>query len=812
MALKNHLTTKNTKDNHHELTAFFYIKGSKDYPSGQSISEPFGYDVKETDGSTINSERPIFGSSIRDLYINYPDLIEVSNNYSIYEDKNNLISTNQDITLNGKRPRLDRDEEYISTLLIKNGSSDEAYKTIYPNYDASDKDSLVENLNGETTKVDYLLNPSAKKFNFRSCVFWQKIFTLLEYIKKYEADIYSDEQANIAMPGFFNDNMQYWYRNPQQAETKVSNLSTLAKYIALFIPHIMPSNSATQNISELIPKRHLFNPVRTRILAGEGEEISTYKLDDNYKYGEDEDFKNKYSTDVYLDQLWNKLDANANDDGKEMMFDGLDIRITDLYNISCSFSEHTGRLTKIRFELGYKHLTDIDGQNFTEEEGNYETWNFNIYFDPDAFIDSDTTTEQFPVWTYNDLDFDNDFRGPDNQYDYTNPLFNKYDNDYANILVPNTEPDGTPILNSVHGKFVATTTEIESQMLKAILDKTKSGGYTGYTIYPVRRISPYIGTDGEVVWDPSNSIDQKFYVFYKSVPPTSEQCNTAVYNYLLTLHSDTNNCHGEHRNDEGKVDFIGHDPTNIAETINFLANMYPTLFEATEIYIIPADKKHCTNGATPDLADYSDPSTYFSNTTAKRIHESITNTKKEFENFSFTQNGEPQNSSSTTLKYYPVEVFKVGSIDGSDNGSTSYKFDFPWYALNKGGNLADNCLTTLEGFHDYKQKMFANNQDPTNIADIFQIIMIMLTRNMFTGPSSQNMHDPNKTRYGNILGIPITYSIDNEKDPTVSDKYFNRASFTINAVKFIVYAQHGKDFGSTMGKVINVSTITGASS
>ena len=85
--------------------------------------------------------------------------------------------------------------------------------------------------------------------------------------------------------------------------------------------------------------------------------------------------------------------------------------------------------------------------------------------------------------------------------------------------------------------------------------------------------------------------------------------------------------------------------------------------------------------------------------------------------------------------------------------------------------------------------------------------MILLTRNMFTGPSSINMHDPMKSRYGNILGIPITYSIDNEKDTTVSDKYYNKATFVINAVKFIVYAQNGKDFGSTTGRSINLTSI-----
>lgn len=812
MALTNHLSTEDS-NNHHELTAFFYIKGSKDYPSGQSISEPFGYDVKAEDGNSINSERPIFGSSIRDLYINYPDLIEVSNSYSIYEDRDNLISQNEEISLNGTRPRLDRDDEFISTLLIKNSTSDEAYKTIYPNYSATSKEQLIENLNGETTKPGYVLNPSAKKFNYRSCIFWQKVFTLLEYIKKYEAQICLDEQANINEPDFFNANKNAWYKNSDVASTTIDNMSTLTKYIALFIPHLMPpTSSAASNpdISSLIPKRALFNPVRTRIIAGDDLPISTYKVNDNDRYENDEEFKSKYLTDVYLDQLWNKLTANENDDGVDMMFDGLDICISDIYNISCSFSEHTGRLTKIKFELSYRHLTDIEGSNSTESTNpeNYETWTFNIYFDPDAFVDSDTTSEQFPVWTYNDLDFDNDFRGPEYQYDYTNPLFNKYDNDYANILVPNTEPDGTPILNSVHGKFVATTAEIESQMLTAILNKTKSGGYTSYTIYPVKRVSPYIGEDGEVVWDPSNSIDQKFYIFYKNVPPTAEQCNTAVYNYLYALHSDSNHCHGETRDPiTNKVLFIGHDAKSPAETINFLSNMYPTLFEATEIHIVPAYYRHCVNGTSSDLAQYNEPSTYFSCTTAKRMRESIVNIKKEFEQFAFTQTGEPQISQ--TIKYYPVEIFKIGSIEGSDNGSSSFKYDFPWYAVNnKNGNMADNCLTSLEGFQDYKQKMFALNHDPQTDADIFQIIMIYLTRNMFMGPSSLNMHDPNKSRYGNILGVPITYTIDDEKDPSVTGKYYNRATFVLNAIKFVVYAQTGKDFGSVTARAINVTSIS----
>lgn len=812
MSVINHFTTTTnadgTNDNHHNITAFFYIKGSKDFPTGQSISEPFGYDVRESDPSTVNGEKAIFNTSIRDLYINYPDLVEVSNDYSIHSDSGNLIPTNDEITLNGTRPRLDRDEEFISTLLIKNGSSDEAYKTIFPNYEAKTFEELKDGLSGETTKPGFIVSPAEKKFNFRSCVFWQKMFTLLEYIKKYESEIYTNDHQNNNVPSFFLDNYQNWYREPENTKVKVQSISNFAQFLTLFIPYLMPSTTGTQNISSLIPRLKLFNPVRTRILAGDGTEISDYNIDPNHSYSSDDEFKEKYSTEVYLDQLWGKLDATTSVDGYEMMLDGLDVRISNIYDISCTVSEHTGRIKKFSFTLGYRHLTDDDNNNLSQDPNNYETWTFNIYFDPDAFIDSDTTTEQFPVWTYNDLDFDNEFRGAEHQYDYTNPLFNKYDNDYANILVPNTEPDGTPILNSIHGKFVASNSEIESQMLSAILEKTKSGGYTGYTVYPVKRVSPYIGEDGEVVWDPKNSIDQKFYVFYKTVPPTAEQCNNVVHDYIYNLHSDTHNCHGEHRNpDTGKVEFIGHDPTNAAETINFLSNMYPTLFEATEIIIVPAHKTHCTNGASSDLADYSDPSTYFSNTTPKRIHEALTNTVMDFSQFGFSVTGEPMNSSSNT-KYYPVEVFKIGSIEGSDNGATSFKFDFPWYAVNKGGNLSDNCLTTLEGFHDYKQKMFANDQDPTSMVDIFQLIMILLTRRMFTGRSSLDMHDSTKQRYGNILGIPINYSCDVQKDPSVGTQYYNRAQFTINAVKFVVYAQHGKDFGSATASSVNYTSVT----
>ena len=43
--------------------AFFYIKGSTDYPDNQLISKPFGYDRGD-----VTQEHPIFNTTIADLY------------------------------------------------------------------------------------------------------------------------------------------------------------------------------------------------------------------------------------------------------------------------------------------------------------------------------------------------------------------------------------------------------------------------------------------------------------------------------------------------------------------------------------------------------------------------------------------------------------------------------------------------------------------------------------------------------------------------------------------------------------------------
>ena len=815
------------KDNGHRLTAFFYIKGSKDFPSGQSISDPFGYDLKTDDdpNSQQVSERPIFNTSIRDIYISYPDIIEVNNNYSGYSDPNNLILHNEKISLNGKRPRLDRDEEYVSTLLIKNGSSDPMYKTIYPNFTTDDIDSkedLEELITNETTRPGFIVDPTAKQYNIRSCVFWQKMFTLLEFIKRHEKEIYTLEfGTNPALgvdarllPEMFLKHMDTtsdstsWYKNKEQSLHTIRQISgAFRRFITIAIPKLV---STVTDISPLEPKLKVYNPVRTSFLSNPSAPISTYYADPNYDYDGDQSFKNNYETDVWLDQLWSSVgnDENEASDPGHTMFvkDGLDIRIAEMSDLTCVFSEHTGRITKLTLPIAYRHLTSDSNEinKKTKEPENFETWKLDIYFDPDAFIGA-ADAEEFPVWTYNDVDFDNVHRGPGYQYDVENPYFNKYDNDYANILVPNTEPDGTPILDSIHGKFVATNDEIESQMVAAVLDKTKSGGYMAYVPYSVRRVSPYISEQGEVIWDPANSIDQKFYVFYKTVPPTEEGCQAAIRNYLEHLHDQ---CHPEQRDENtGKVTFIGHGSG--ADKTNFLAKMYPSLFKAVEVVIVPAYKTHCINGLDAS-ASYDDPRTYYGNTTPKRIHESIVGTVKDFQNFQFTTTGVPVVSDGTAKLQAAVEIFKIGAMEGTINGDSSFIYDFPWYAINKFSS-EDNCLTSIAGLGDYKQKMFMNGQDPTSIADVFQFIMIKLAEQMFTSNSRPNMHDISKHRYSSILNIPISYDSDDKIDVAVKEngtpKHYNVAEFIINGVKFKVYAQIGKDFGSALQSSKPLNTV-----
>ena len=67
--------------------AFFYIKGSTDYPDNQLISKPFGYD--RTD---VTQEHPIFNTTIADLYKKLHKPRVVDNLYSLASDTDHGIN------------------------------------------------------------------------------------------------------------------------------------------------------------------------------------------------------------------------------------------------------------------------------------------------------------------------------------------------------------------------------------------------------------------------------------------------------------------------------------------------------------------------------------------------------------------------------------------------------------------------------------------------------------------------------------------------------------------------------------------------
>lgn len=773
----------------HLLEGLFVIKGSKDYPSGQSISEPYGYDK--------DIETPIFKSSLRDVYISVPDIIEVNNGYSGYEDSDNYIGINPNVTLDHPSPRMDRTDDFVSTILIKNGSKDEAYKFINPNFEFEPDatgNKYGDFLINSTTNPGTVLGTEGAPYNVRTCVFWQKMFSMIEYIKKNEKIIC---QLHLEGLEYSDDwNTRYvntgYYSNGELTKNYVKTLNPLAQMLAIYHPY---STLTTDNVSVLAGEDKInggllkYNLPRMEFIDGTVNESYTTHP---------ETFKDVCKNNIILDQLANfyTTDTGAGDD--VYVFNGIDLKFEGFSSIVCTFSSNKERITKVAFDVSFRDIVIGDAV-----AAHRQKWSFVIYFDPDAFVNSVSanSSEKFPVWTYNDEDIDNTLRGVDHQYDTANPKFNKYDNDYCNMLIPATDEDGNP---TVHGKFVASQSEITTQMVSAVADKIKNGGFANFVELPVRRISPYIDVSGPVptvAWATDKPATQIFYIFYKNVPPTEAEQLEAVRNYLDQLHSDSTHCTGMHyiNDDEAQgVEFIGHDADSEEDRAQFLSKMYPDIFSLTTVHIIPAKYDHC-RGDISGSDIYADPSNYYSTVTPERMVESITNGSSNTTNFTLSPNGYV--SAATGLNTaYPVEVFKIGAINSDTNQETSYKYDFPWYAINKSTNTP-NCLTSITGMNEYKQKNFQNHE-PSSNADRFQFILLVLTGLMFEESTGTFVnHSKTKRAYNSILGVSIAYDFDTKIDPNLLDSgdvgghHFNVASFTINAVNYIVYAQRGKTFG-----------------
>lgn len=746
--------------NVHNINLFFYVKGSKDYPNGLKISDKFGFeDVtsealfnKETGFLNVNPEYAIFDNSIRDLFVKNKGLFEVNNIYSLFSDEHNKILPSRwpgenDESAGKMTTRSDRTMEYISTFLIRPAQSSDstqdeldntAYKYIFPNYNY---ESLTSILSVASPNKD---GGGKYEYSPRSTIFWQKMFTLFEFLKKEETNIV-DNAITGSYPQLFADHeSDGWW--PESVKEALNRESSLGQFIGLFIGSgsFSPANEAA-------------NLNRFRLTYTTGTEVVPTGIEKTQE------------------SLWKKLTAGGE------VSTGINIEYVE-GSASFQRSVHTGRIASMTFSIKYLPY------NTVEIDDNKDVWNFTVYLDPDSFMES-ASTSQFSVWTYNDEDLDDQYP------EYKETGFNIYDNDYANMLRPEGDPK--------RGHFVATDEEINASMANKMMEIMQGTDYTGFYVFETTRVSPEIvqnGTVGskpnyEVTWHEgesprTNVTKQKYYIFYNTTPPTPEQAKTAVQNYILDLHS---HCHEQtyYGPNEPKtgVKYIGH-PTTRTELINWLSNMYPDMFSETIVYIVPPSVNHRKNQLTDEFL--WNPEGYFNTITPQRIYESV-RTIYDFRNFEFSNNGSVTIPTSTGTgidrKQFPTEIFHLGGLSDQLNDGV-FKFGFPWIACTNNTDISLNPLTSQTGFTDYVPKFFTEDVQPSSPADEFQLVMLYLTMKMFT-------NNDLKTRLASINGVTITYEQDPSTDSSVTNKkVYNVAKFIINSVTFKVYAQIGKSFGS----------------
>ena len=757
----------------HDINLFFYIKGSKDFPSGHGISEPFGFDQAtatkindtETGYINVNSETAVFSASIRDIYLKNKNAREIENTYSLISDNDNLIFNYIKNTPSlGSTPRNERSLEYLSSMIVKQSTANtedertaenKLYKQIYPNYTYTSKASL-----------DALLTissgSSSNDYPPRQAIFWQKMFSLLEFLKKEEKNIIDNDSTN-SYPNTYNENKNNWFPSTVSIEAAMNNETSLGQFIGLFVGNDdfkVTSSSYEIRSSEnggsiLYPT----NPLRNLHLTGAMSPSTD--VDDN----------GVPTISVIQEKLWSDLDIKY-------------VPGTAYFERS----SHNDRIKYMTFTIRYKQYSDTTVSD-------YETWRFTIYFDADAFI-ADSTTNKFGVWTYNDQDLDDEYP------DASMAGFNKYDNDYANLL---RDPPK-------YGHFMATEAEVEQAMAQAMLDQMRGNDYTAFLPVDIIRVSPELiesGTTSDnkpiytVNWPSINSSEnptahgvgkQTFYVLYNTVAPTASQAREAIKDYLLNLHSEC----GEqvyYASNEAKsgVKYIGHS-NNTTDLTNWLSKMYPELFSETVVHIIPPFYTHCIDGSTD--ANRWDPSKYFHTETQKRLIETMKGVNT-FAGFKFEENGNISipSTSGEQRKYFGTEILYIGGLN-DDQTDGAFKFPAPFIATMNADTL-DNPLTSQTGFAGYTPKFFDHNASPTSPSDLLQFIIIKLMNQMFITGNQ-------KTKLNPIAGVNVTYSQDALTDPRVStDQTCNVATFIINNVTFNVHAQINKNFCNVNGQEVS---------
>lgn len=730
---------------------FFYVKGSKDYPIDQVVSDKFGYD---NTGDGTFAQTAVFDTSIKDILIRTTNPKQIDNLYSLYSDSSNGISAKSERT--GLNIRNDRSQEYLSSIIIDNGKvmSNEITEPtrfvdhIDPNYTTFEgKPYTFENVKefkrgGKHENNIYPLEH----------IFWQKIYTICEFIKKYESEIinmYVD--SSLKYPSFIrnasDEKLLSWYGSSDTVAAMKRDLeaeSEIGRFISLFIGKCTDNSKHFQTRfesgDEVLVDNIRYNPFRWKEMTG----------DDTLRHSAGE--------------------ALSIDEEQEMFYNNQVLNLQYVYG-TANFepSSKEGRIKKFSFEVKANYTDTIS-----------KTWVIVCYLDPDAFVNS-SSISQYAVYTYNDEDMDGAKGADDDNYGI-------YDNDYANVA------SGSSTLKN---NFVSSQSEFQKNIIQAITNIMKDGTYKYYQEFQTLRVTPTIDSENKknLIWDSVNhSIMQKFYIFYgsESQAPTTAQQIAAVKDYIKRLHT-SGHCHPMKYDDDGNITYIGHSDTDLDM---FLSKMYPELFTTTEVYIIP------TNTMINKLGDKYDPDNYFGTANIEDTHDQIKNLNGVFSLFEYASNGRASLvSSGEKQKNLPIEFIHIGSLNGQEtSGQNSLDLRYPMPLICTAFGTTDaRPLTSLSGFANYETKIFNYNQsnmNTFNYADKLQIVLIKLMEAMFT-------NDNNASYYSSIAGVKIDYEIDRNADSDLQTSGYkkNVAKFVINNVNFTVIAHKGKAFAKSLNHV-----------
>ena len=730
---------------------FFYVKGSKDYPIDQVVSDKFGYD---NTGDGTFAQTAVFDTSIKDILIRTTNPKQIDNLYSLYSDSSNGISAKSERT--GLNIRNDRSQEYLSSIIIDNGKvmSNEITEPtrfvdhIDPNYTTFEgKPYTFENVKefkrgGKHENNIYPLEH----------IFWQKIYTICEFIKKYESEIinmYVD--SSLKYPSFIrnasDEKLLSWYGSSDTVAAMKRDLeaeSEIGRFISLFIGKCTDNSKHFQTRfesgDEVLVDNIRYNPFRWKEMTG----------DDTLRHSAGE--------------------ALSIDEEQEMFYNNQVLNLQYVYG-TANFepSSKEGRIKKFSFEVKANYTDTIS-----------KTWVIVCYLDPDAFVNS-SSISQYAVYTYNDEDMDGAKGADDDNYGI-------YDNDYANVA------SGSATLKN---NFISSQSEFQKNIIQAITNIMKDGTYKYYQEFQTLRVTPTIDSENKknLIWDSVNhSIMQKFYIFYgsESQAPTTAQQIAAVKDYIKRLHT-SGHCHPMKYDDDGNITYIGHSDTDLDM---FLSKMYPELFTTTEVYIIP------TNTMINKLGDKYDPDNYFGTANIEDTHDQIKNLNGVFSLFEYASNGRASLvSSGEKQKNRPIEFIHIGSLNGQEtSGQNSLDLRYPMPLICTAFGTTDaRPLTSLSGFANYETKIFNYNQsnmNTFNYADKLQIVLIKLMEAMFT-------NDNNASYYSSIAGVKIDYEIDRNADSDLQTSGYkkNVAKFVINNVNFTVIAHKGKAFAKSLNHV-----------